>query len=110
MVMHRGNETMTCVGTSLTVSHTSRPTARRAAPTGFTLIELLVVVSIIAIVSAILLPVFIRARDIARKKIAEQEMMPRPARRQAAAGRPALPSGMPPIIDSAYLQLALTSS
>jgi prepilin-type N-terminal cleavage/methylation domain-containing protein/prepilin-type processing-associated H-X9-DG protein len=39
----------------------------RAKPRGFTLIELLVVVAIIAILAAILFPVFARAREAARK-------------------------------------------
>lgn len=42
----------------------SRPTLRR---TGFTLIELLVVIAIIAILAAILFPVFARAREKARQ-------------------------------------------
>jgi prepilin-type N-terminal cleavage/methylation domain-containing protein/prepilin-type processing-associated H-X9-DG protein len=40
---------------------------KRAARTGFTLIELLVVIAIIAILAAILFPVFARAREMARK-------------------------------------------
>jgi prepilin-type N-terminal cleavage/methylation domain-containing protein len=41
--------------------------AGRRKPTGFTLIELLVVIAIIAILAAILFPVFARARENARK-------------------------------------------
>ncbi|HEX2999380.1 MAG TPA: DUF1559 domain-containing protein [Armatimonadota bacterium] len=40
---------------------------RRSLPKGFTLIELLVVIAIIAILAAILFPVFARARENARK-------------------------------------------
>ena len=40
---------------------------RRPARHGFTLIELLVVIAIIAILAAILFPVFAQARDAARK-------------------------------------------
>src|SRR6188474_2982389 len=40
---------------------------RRAPARGFTLIELLVVIAIIAILAAILFPVFAQARDAARK-------------------------------------------
>jgi len=44
------------------------PTKKRnAAPSGFTLIELLVVIAIIAILAAILFPVFARAREAARQ-------------------------------------------
>lgn len=43
----------------------TRPTSSRAA--GFTLIELLVVIAIIAILAAILFPVFARARENARR-------------------------------------------
>ena len=39
----------------------------RRKPRGFTLIELLVVIAIIAILAAILFPVFARAREAARK-------------------------------------------
>ena len=53
------------------VSHPSQPrlSARRQAPAkrGFTLIELLVVIAIIAILAAILFPVFARARENARR-------------------------------------------
>ena len=41
--------------------------ARRPAPSGFTLIELLIVIAIIAILAAILFPVFARARESARR-------------------------------------------
>src|SRR5215218_9411855 len=40
---------------------------RRGVTTGFTLIELLVVIAIIALLAAILFPVFARARENARK-------------------------------------------
>ena len=45
----------------------SRRAAIRRRPSGFTLIELLVVIAIIAILAAILFPVFARARENARK-------------------------------------------
>jgi prepilin-type N-terminal cleavage/methylation domain-containing protein len=41
--------------------------ATRSRTTGFTLIELLVVIAIIAILAAILFPVFARARENARR-------------------------------------------
>src|SRR5438132_5762988 len=40
---------------------------RRSSNTGFTLIELLVVIAIIAVLAAILFPVFARAREKARQ-------------------------------------------
>src|SRR5437588_2990917 len=49
----------------MTVPQTSRLIARRSR--GFTLIELLVVIAIIAILAAILFPVFAQAREAARK-------------------------------------------
>ena len=45
----------------------SRQCSRLGAQRGFTLIELLVVIAIIAILAAILFPVFARARENARK-------------------------------------------
>jgi prepilin-type N-terminal cleavage/methylation domain-containing protein/prepilin-type processing-associated H-X9-DG protein len=47
--------------------HTTRAKAQRAKAEGFTLIELLVVIAIIAILAAILFPVFARARENARR-------------------------------------------
>src|SRR5579871_3249948 len=41
--------------------------SRRRQPQGFTLIELLVVIAIIAILAAILFPVFAKARENARR-------------------------------------------
>ncbi len=51
----------------LTVSHHSRFPLRLQSRSGFTLIELLVVIAIIAILAAILFPVFGRARENARR-------------------------------------------
>lgn len=47
---------------------------RSAKPTGFTLIELLVVIAIIAILAAILFPVFARARENARRSSCQSNM------------------------------------
>lgn len=51
--------------------HTVR---RDRQPTGFTLIELLVVIAIIAILAAILFPVFARAREQARKSTCQSNL------------------------------------
>ena len=45
-----------------------------AAKRGFTLIELLVVIAIIAILAAILFPVFARARENARKSTCQSNL------------------------------------
>src|SRR5437588_2868430 len=46
----------------------------KRAKTGFTLIELLVVIAIIAILAAILFPVFARAREQARKSVCSSNL------------------------------------
>ncbi len=48
--------------------------ARRARTRGFTLIELLVVIAIIAILAAILFPVFAQARETARGSVCRSNM------------------------------------
>jgi len=50
------------------------PTTRAANRSGFTLIELLVVIAIIAILAAILFPVFARARENARRAACQSNM------------------------------------
>ena len=52
-------------------THNSSPQNRRAA---FTLIELLVVIAIIAILAAILFPVFARARENARRSSCQSNL------------------------------------
>ncbi len=82
-------------------------TAHRAR-VGFTLIELLVVVVIISIVSAILLPTFITARDRARIRAAAESAAaaaPRPGGERARA-----PVGVPPVLRAVELRLVLDPS
>ena len=50
------------------------PSRRRKTPGGFTLIELLVVIAIIAILAAILFPVFAKARENARRASCQSNM------------------------------------
>src|ERR1043165_2296074 len=47
---------------------------RRLARSGFTLVELLVVIAIIALLSAILFPVFSRARENARRSSCQSNL------------------------------------
>ena len=54
-------------------------------PTGFTLIELLVVIAIIAILAAILFPVFAQAR--AARRLPAQHLLTSQAIRQGLAAR-----------------------
>ena len=54
--------------------HTNHQTAPKGAKQGFTLIELLVVIAIIAILAAILFPVFARARENARRASCQSNM------------------------------------
>jgi prepilin-type N-terminal cleavage/methylation domain-containing protein len=79
--------------------------------TGFTLIELLVVVAMIAIVSAIVLPVVLQAADAARKNAARQASaqpeLPPPDARPAPLAPPAGPL---PVLDAVVLKMALTSN
>ena len=51
------------------------PATQRPRSTGFTLIELLVVIAIIAVLAAILFPVFAAARDSAKKSVCLSNMM-----------------------------------
>ncbi|MEW6278978.1 MAG: type II secretion system protein [Candidatus Eremiobacterota bacterium] len=74
---------------------------------GFTLIELMIVVAIFAIISAILIPNFLKAREQARNRARDRQ--PRPAA-TATAPEPALPEGLPPQIDSADIRVALSVS
>ena len=57
----------------MTTTNTT-PASRRAAKQGFTLIELLVVIAIIAILAAILFPVFGRARENARRSSCQSNL------------------------------------
>ncbi|MDF2440355.1 MAG: hypothetical protein JWN98_1339 [Abditibacteriota bacterium] len=55
-------------------SHTSRTPQHNRTRRGFTLIELLVVIAIIAILAAILFPVFARARENARRSSCQSNL------------------------------------
>src|SRR4028119_1694361 len=76
---------------------------------GFTLIELLVVVAIISVLSGILLPVFIRARDQARKRAGEQVAL-LPNQLRSGTQRQKLPGGPAPIVDALKLDMTFSSS
>lgn len=99
-----------CALSDLRSPHRDRTPFRRP---GFTLIELLVVVGILAVISAILLPIMIQVRDKARQAAARSEAeqdVSRPAFRRASSDRQALPAGSPPIVDMLDLDMTLTSS
>ena len=84
-------------------------TLRRQGWSGcFTLIELLVVVAAIAIVSAILLPIFLQAADAARKS-ANRQLASQPEHPLPESSPTPLPDPLP-TLDSVVLEMALTSS
>lgn len=98
------------------VGEVNRKHVHDGVPGGFTLIELLVVVAIIAVVSAIILPVFFQAADRARKASAQQTAL-QPESLQGEEGKqelpvaePAFPPGPRPVLDSVALKMTLTSS
>ncbi|HEX9997457.1 MAG TPA: prepilin-type N-terminal cleavage/methylation domain-containing protein [Abditibacterium sp.] len=76
---------------------------------GFTLIELLVVVAIISVLSGILFPVLIKARDRARKQAVEQGAPP-PSQLRSGVQRQQLPREPAPIFDELKLDMKLSSS
>ena len=70
----------------------------RRRPRGFTLVELLVVIGIIAVLAGLLMPVFSRARDQARKTkcLANLRSIGQELFNYANANRDRLPNGNPP--------------
>jgi prepilin-type N-terminal cleavage/methylation domain-containing protein len=95
----------TIIGVRKNASGTTIATRR----IGFTLIELLVVVAIISVLSGILLPVFITARDRARKRNTEQVAV-LPNQSRSGTQRQKLPGGPAPIIDALKLDMTLSPS
>ncbi len=78
---------------------------------GFTLIELMIVVVIMAVISGIALPWFLRARDEARERRGSEDGFPAtPTERVRPAHPEELPKGTMPTIESAKLNLSLSTS
>lgn len=94
-------------GTVVCLSEAEGPEVRRRR--GFTLIELLVVVVVIAIISGLLLPVFIQAADRARRADITQAAA-RSEQMRADTNRSRVPTGPVPIVDSVAMNMALASS
>ena len=80
-------------------------------PKGFTLVELMVVVVIIAIFSGLLIPQLLTMYDKTKKQ--EQELLTEDTqsdREHAAQGQFIPPSGAPPIVDSAQMNITLRTT
>lgn len=76
---------------------------------GFTLIELLVVVAMVAILSGLVLPLLAGARDKARKAAAKQAATAT-AEKAPAPEKPVTLPGVPPVLETVDLKMALATS